>query len=293
LIITYQVGKKGYVQLQTSHGNLNFELHCDIAMRVCWNFITLCERGYYDGVPFHRLVPGFMLQGGDPSGSGSGGHSAWGKGKPFRDTFDARILHDSRGVLSMANSGLHSNGSQFFVTLKAASHLDYKHSVFGRLVGGAAVLDRIEGVGADKKEKPLQEVMILKATVFTNPVEEADKLLLAEIEGNIKRRLSNVTKTAVPLLSRGEGQPKLLTSISSSSSSSSSSVSEDPSSGSSSCLHFVAPVDAPIVGKYLAQARAEPIASKKMSIDFANSADGESSLKKQKKATGYDDFSGW
>lgn len=280
--------------MQTSHGNLNFELHCDIAMRVCWNFITLCERGYYDNVPFHRLVPGFMLQGGDPSGSGSGGQSAWGKGKPFRDTFDARILHDSRGVLSMANSGLHSNGSQFFVTLKAASHLDYKHSVFGRLVGGAAVLDRIEGVGADKKEKPLQEVMILKATVFTNPVEEADKILFAEIEGNIRRRQSNVTKTAVPLLSRGEGGPKLITS-SSSSSSSSSSVVKDTSSSSSSSLHFVAPADAPIVGKYMVQAQAklEATASKKMSIDFANSADGESSLKKQKKATGYDDFSGW
>ena len=280
--------------MQTSHGNLNFELHCDIAMRVCWNFITLCERGYYDNVPFHRLVPGFMLQGGDPSGSGSGGQSAWGKGKPFRDTFDARILHDSRGVLSMANSGLHSNGSQFFVTLKAASHLDYKHSVFGRLVGGAAVLDRIEGVGADKKEKPLQEVMILKATVFTNPVEEADKILFAEIEGNIRRRQSNVTKTAVPLLSRGEGEPKLITS-SSSSSSSSSSVVKDTSSSSSSSLHFVAPTDAPIVGKYMVQAQAklEATASKKMSIDFANSADGESSLKKQKKATGYDDFSGW
>ena len=263
-------------------------------MRVCWNFITLCERGYYDNVPFHRLVPGFMLQGGDPSGSGSGGQSAWGKGKPFRDTFDARILHDSRGVLSMANSGLHSNGSQFFVTLKAASHLDYKHSVFGRLVGGAAVLDRIEGVGADKKEKPLQEVMILKATVFTNPVEEADKILFAEIEGNIRRRQSNVTKTAVPLLSRGEGEPKLITS-SSSSSSSSSSVVKDTSSSSSSSLHFVAPTDAPIVGKYMVQAQAklEATASKKMSIDFANSADGESSLKKQKKATGYDDFSGW
>lgn len=281
--------------MQTSHGNLNFELHCDIAMRVCWNFITLCERGYYDGVPFHRLVPGFMLQGGDPSGSGSGGQSAWGKGKPFRDTFDARILHDSRGVLSMANSGLHANGSQFFVTLKAASHLDYKHSVFGRLVGGAAVLDRIEGVGADKKEKPLQEVMILKATVFTNPVEEADKILFAEIEGNIRRRLNNVTKTAVPSLSRGEGEPKQLTSASSSSSSSSSSVAKDIPGSLSHSLHLVAPIDNIIVGKYMAQtqAKAEHTASKKMSIDFANNIDGESSLKKQKKSTGYDDFSGW
>lgn len=261
-------------------------------MRACWNFITLCERGYYDGVPFHRLVPGFMLQGGDPSGTGSGGQSAWGKGKPFRDTFDARILHDSRGILSMANSGLHSNGSQFFVTLKAVSHLDYKHTVFGRLVGGAAVLDRIEGVGADKKEKPLQEVMILKATVFTNPVEEADKILIAEIEGNIKRRLSNVTKTAVPLLGRAEKEPKLLTSASSSSSSSS--AAKDLPISSSSSLHVAAPIDTPIVGKYMIQAqeKGNPATSKKNSIDFAN-GDGESSSKKQKKTTGFEDFSGW
>ena len=211
------------MQLQTSLGNLNLELHCDIAMRACWNFITLCERGYYDGVPFHRLVPGFMLQGGDPSGSGSGGESAWGKGKTFRDTFDTRILHDSRGVLSMANSGLHSNKSQFFITMKEASHLDYKHSVFGMLVGGAGVLDRIEAVGADKKEKPLQEVILIKATVFTNPIEEADKLLLAEITANIKKRLGQVVSTAVPLLKRSgeEGRVMLKDSEVKSSSSSS------------------------------------------------------------------------
>ena len=147
---------------------------------------------------FHRLVPGFMLQGGDPSGSGFGGESAWGKGKPFRDTFDARILHDARGVLSMANSGLHSNSSQFFITMKAASHLDYKHTVFGRLVGGAAVLDRIEGVGADKKEKPLVDIVLLKATVFTNPIVEVNQLLYSEIESNIKRRLQNVSNSAFP-----------------------------------------------------------------------------------------------
>jgi peptidyl-prolyl cis-trans isomerase-like protein 2 len=134
------LGKKGYVQLQTTQGNLNLEIHCDWAQRPAWNFLTLCERGYYDDTLFHRLVPGFMVQGGDPTGTGSGGESAW--GRPFKDSFDSRLLHEARGVLSMANSGQHTNGSQFFITFKEAKHLDYKHSVFGRLVGGAAVLDR-------------------------------------------------------------------------------------------------------------------------------------------------------
>ena len=146
-----ELGKKGYAQLQTSHGNLNLEIHCDIVPMACWNFITLCERGFYDNTVFHRLVPGFMLQGGDPTGTGSGGESAWGKDKPFKDTYDSRIIHNARGVLSYANSGSHTNRSQFFLTFSEASHLDYKHTVFGRLVGGANVLDRFEAIGSDKK----------------------------------------------------------------------------------------------------------------------------------------------
>ena len=283
-----QVGKKGYVQLQTSVGNLNLELHCDIATRATWNFITLCERGYYDGISFHRLVPGFMLQGGDPTGTGSGGESAWGKGKPFRDTFDARILHDSRGILSMANSGLHSNNSQFFITMKAVSHLDYKHTVFGRLVGGAGVLDRIEAVGADKKEKPLQDIILIKATVFTNPVEEADKLLFAEISGNIKRRLGNEIKASVP--ARGDVVSAKDQEVSSSS------IAPDSrliTSEAASGLKKEA-----LIGKYMPQGRgqlnADEISSKRNT--FMNSAaisSTEQPLKKVKMTTGLSNFSGW
>jgi peptidyl-prolyl cis-trans isomerase-like protein 2 len=81
-----KLGKKGFVQLQTTHGSLNIEVHCDMAPRTSWNFIELCQRGYYNGTKFHRLIPGFMVQGGDPSGDGTGGQSAW--GKPFKDEFD-------------------------------------------------------------------------------------------------------------------------------------------------------------------------------------------------------------
>ena len=288
-----QVGKKGYVQLQTSIGNLNLELHCDIATRATWNFITLCERGYYDGLPFHRLVPGFMLQGGDPTGSGSGGESAWGKGKPFRDTFDARILHDTRGVLSMANSGIHTNGSQFFITMKAVSHLDYKHTVFGRLVGGAGVLDKIEAVGADKKEKPLEDIILIKATVFTNPVEEADRLLLAEISGNIRRRLGNEVKTAVP--GRGDPAGANVHEVSSSSS-----ISNLLSTVPSSAASTGSLKNEPLIGKYMSHGQGpghpnpDNISSnRKIFMEAASTNSTEQPSKKIKTAIGLSNFAGW
>lgn len=124
---------------------MNIEVHCDIAPRTAWNFVTLCKQHYYDNTKFHRLIPGFVLQGGDPTGTGSGGESAFGR-VPFRDEFDSRLLHSTRGVLSMANAGANSNGSQFFITFKEAKHLDNKHSVFGRVAGGLAVLGAIEEV---------------------------------------------------------------------------------------------------------------------------------------------------
>lgn len=105
----------------------------------------LCKKNYYNNTKFHRLVPKFVLQGGDPTNTGAGGDSAF-EGKPFRDEFDLRITHAHRGILSMANSGPNTNGSQFFLTLNETKHLDLKHTVFGRVVGGAAVLDAIEAV---------------------------------------------------------------------------------------------------------------------------------------------------
>lgn len=133
------------MQLQTSVGNLNVELHCDMAMRTSWNFLTLCKRGYYNNTKFHRLIPGFMVQGGDPTGTGMGGESAF-NGRSFKDEFDTRLSHDTRGILSMANSGPCTNKAQFFITFKETKYLDNKHTVFGKVVGGLATLDRIEQV---------------------------------------------------------------------------------------------------------------------------------------------------
>lgn len=185
------------MQLQTTHGNINIELNCNWIHRACWNFIELCRRDYYDDCVFHRLVPGFCLQTGDPSGTGAGGESAW-EGKAFRDEHDSRLLHDSRGVVSMANSGPNTNQSQFFISLDKASHLDYKHTIFGKVVGGMATVDRIEAIGSDKNEKPLQPVKLLKTVVFTNPVEEADQLLMEDIKRNMKKRLESTAGSALP-----------------------------------------------------------------------------------------------
>lgn len=198
--IMRQLGKKAMIQLQTTVGNINLEIHCDMATRCGWNFVTLCKQGYYDNTVFHRLVPGFIVQGGDPTGSGAGGESAFGNGQPFRDEFDTRIFHhDKRGILSMANSGPATNGSQFFLTLAATPHLDTKHSVFGRIVGGMQTLDRMEAIGADNKtERPLQEIKINAVVVYSDPLDEADQLLEDFIRTNMQRRLSTTVQHALP-----------------------------------------------------------------------------------------------
>lgn len=165
--------KKGYVRLHCTHGDLNLELHCDIIPRTCENFITLCERGYYDGVIFHRNIRNFMIQGGDPTGTGKGGGSIW--GKPFKDEFNSKLLHTGRGIVSMANSGPHTNGSQFFILYKSAPHLNYKHTVFARVVGGLETLSVMDKIPVDDDDRPLEEIKILQVSVFVNPYMEPDE----------------------------------------------------------------------------------------------------------------------
>ncbi|KAL3526886.1 hypothetical protein ACH5RR_011542 [Cinchona calisaya] len=165
--------KKGYVRLHTTHGDLNIELHCDITPRTCENFITLCERGYYNGVAFHRNIRNFMIQGGDPTGTGKGGESIW--GKPFKDEVNSKLLHSGRGVVSMANSGPHTNGSQFFILYKSATHLNFKHTVFGGVVGGLTTLSAMEKVPVDDNDRPLEEIKIIDIEVYVNPYTESDE----------------------------------------------------------------------------------------------------------------------
>jgi peptidyl-prolyl cis-trans isomerase-like 2 len=169
-------GLKGYVRLNTNLGFLNLMIHCDLVPKTSENFLELCESGYYNNVPFHRLVKNFVLQGGDPTGTGCGGTSYF--GKAFEDEFNAKLTHKDRGTLSMANSGANTNSSQFFITLKATPHLDNRHSVFGEVVGNLKVLDDLESVGSDKKGKPYKEIKILSMEVFTNPFRDVISDLL-------------------------------------------------------------------------------------------------------------------
>lgn len=178
-ILYPKVKKKGYVQLVTNMGPINLELFCDRTPITCHNFLLLATRGYYDDTIFHRLIKNFIVQGGDPTGTGSGGQSAW--GTPFKDECHSDLKHSGRGVVAMANSGPNTNKSQFYITLRGTwDHLDGKHTVFGRVVGGDETLDRIEAVEVDKKDKPKKEIKILKIIKYLDPYEEIEKALEEE-----------------------------------------------------------------------------------------------------------------
>ncbi|QPH16866.1 Peptidyl-prolyl cis-trans isomerase cyp8 [Epichloe festucae Fl1] len=161
---------KGYARMETNLGDLTVELHTDTAPKAVWNFIRLAQSGYYKGVAFHRNVPSFMIQGGDPSGTGKGGSSIW--GKYFNDELDGPLTHNSRGILSMANKGKNTNSSQFFITYKAAPHLDRKHTIFGLVVEGHNVLTKMEAAPTDGSSRPLNKIFIKDVVVFVDPFAE-------------------------------------------------------------------------------------------------------------------------
>ncbi|KAK9857934.1 hypothetical protein WJX84_006410 [Apatococcus fuscideae] len=149
------------VELQTSIGNFVVELYDTHAPKTCKNFLELTRRGYYNGTPFHRIISDFMIQGGDPTGTGRGGHSIYG-GK-FEDECHPELHHTGAGILSMANSGPNTNGSQFFITLAPTPFLDDKHTIFGRVYSGMNVVKRLGNVQTDSNDKPTTAVKILKA----------------------------------------------------------------------------------------------------------------------------------
>lgn len=186
--------KKAYVQLQTSHGNLNVEIRTDMVPRTAENFIGLCAKGYYDGTKFHRNIPGFMIQGGDPTGTGKGGECLWG-GK-MRDEHNERLNHDKRGILSMANSGPHTVGSQFFVTYGECRHLDKKHSVFGHVVGGMATLANMECVSIGKNDVPERDITLIKAVVLQNPIDEMEAAFAEELTRKANERKEREQKAS-------------------------------------------------------------------------------------------------
>ena len=145
---------------ETNHGTFEIELFEDKAPITVKNFIDLAEKGFYDGLIFHRVIDGFMIQGGDPNGMGTGG-----PGYTVPDEFHKDLKHDSEGVLSMANAGPNTGGSQFFITLAATPWLDGHHSVFGKVVKGMDVVREIGKVDTDFQDKPLAKVVMEKVTI--------------------------------------------------------------------------------------------------------------------------------
>lgn len=175
------------VEMVTSEGSMKIKLFPEIAPKAVENFLTHAKDGYYDGVIFHRVIENFMIQGGDPDGTGMGGESIW--GDPFEDEF-SKQLYNFKGALSMANSGPGTNGSQFFIVQNSADvsdgllaedipgkaidayknggtpHLDGAHTVFGQVIEGMDVVDKIAGVETKEGDKPIKDVVIEKINIL-------------------------------------------------------------------------------------------------------------------------------
>jgi cyclophilin family peptidyl-prolyl cis-trans isomerase len=146
--------------IQTSKGAIVVELYQDQAPKTVENFVTLAKKGFYNGIKFHRVIPDFMIQTGDPKGDGTGG-----PGYTFADEFAPSLRHDAAGVLSMANAGPNTNGSQFFITLAATPWLDGRHAIFGRVVEGQLVVEQIGAVERDGRDRPLQDIVMTQVTI--------------------------------------------------------------------------------------------------------------------------------
>src|SRR5579862_6839103 len=149
------------VTLSTSMGDIKIEVFQDKAPKTAANFLKLVKDGYYNGLTFHRVIPGFMIQGGCPKGDGTGG-----PGYEIPDEFHPLLRHTGPGVLSMANAGPNTGGSQFFITLAATPWLDNKHAIFGQVVGGQSVVDAIAAVPRGRADRPTTPVVIKRATAL-------------------------------------------------------------------------------------------------------------------------------
>jgi len=159
--------------IHTNMGTIELELFADKTPKTVENFVGLANKGYYNGVIFHRVIDNFMIQGGDPTGTGRGGQSLWG-GK-FEDEFVPELKHDSEGILSMANAGPNTNGSQFFITLKATPWLDGRHTVFGKVIKGMDVVKAIGKVQTNQQDRPLKDVVMEKVTIEKRPKQSSKK----------------------------------------------------------------------------------------------------------------------
>lgn len=217
------MGRKAYCRINTSAGAVNVELHADLVPRTVDNFIQLSKRGYYNNVIFHRNIKNFMIQGGDPTGTGRGGECLWkqqykekgnleakGKGfdfsKGFKDEFHQKLSHSERGILSMANSGPNSNGSQFFITFKSCPHLDRKHSIFGRVVGGLDVLRALELSPTNPRDdRPTKDIKIVSVEVFQDPFADYEQKVEKDAASGVASSGAGGASSAVSQRNTGAG----------------------------------------------------------------------------------------
>jgi len=153
--------KEQTVVLETTQGIIEIKLMPDVAPLACENFSRLVEKGYYNGIIFHRVIKDFMIQSGDPTGTGRGGDSIW--EKPFKDEVTPAVKFDKPGLLAMANSGPETNGSQFFITTIKTPWLNMKHTIFGDVISGYDVVQKIEAIPVDLADRPIDEQKIIKA----------------------------------------------------------------------------------------------------------------------------------
>ncbi len=149
------------IKIETTAGDIYADLNAKEAPKTVENFTKLAKQGFYDGIIFHRVIPDFMIQTGDPTGTGTGG-----PGYKFADEFSPALKHDKTGVLSMANSGPNTNGSQFFITAAATPWLNGKHSVFGQVTQGLDVVQKIATAPRDAGDRPKTEIKMTKVTVL-------------------------------------------------------------------------------------------------------------------------------
>ncbi|KAM4532479.1 spliceosome-associated protein CWC27 homolog [Fundulus diaphanus] len=197
----------GKVLLKTTAGDIDIELWSKEAPKACRNFVQLCMEGYYDGTIFHRVVQDFIIQGGDPTGTGTGGESIY--GRPFKDEFHSRLRFIRRGLVAMANAGPHDNGSQFFFTLARADELNNKHTIFGKVTGDTVYnLLRLAEVECNANERPLKPHKIRTAEVLHSPFDdiiprETKKSKKEKEKDDVKKFQSKATKN-FNLLSFGE-----------------------------------------------------------------------------------------
>jgi cyclophilin family peptidyl-prolyl cis-trans isomerase len=155
-----EAGKRYVARIETSHGAVTSELFADRTPVTVNNFVFLAREGFYDGLVFHRVIDGFMIQGGDPEGTGRGG-----PGYQFEDEFRPDLRFDRPGLLAMANAGPNTNGSQFFVTVSTPEHLNGRHTIFGRVIDGYGVVEAISKLPTGSGDRPKEEARIDRVTI--------------------------------------------------------------------------------------------------------------------------------